>query len=1574
MEPREIPSDYIGGRFVEPKGERLVSIDPAHDGRPVVAIRWTPERVDEAIQAAHEAFAGWSSRSMAERWEFLVRFRKAIEAKKEALADAIVREIGKIRSEARAEVQSLIARFDLVLQAVKRDLREGPLPGFPSEALRWHPHGVVGVIGPFNFPLHLCHVHVVPALLLGNTVVVKPSELSPLCGIRYAEAAHEAGFPPGVFNLIHGRAQSGAALVGHPLLRALAFTGSWPVGRKIMEALLDRPEVLVALEMGGKNTAVVCEDAEIRQAAHEIVVGSYLTTGQRCTCTDRVLVHASKAKALIDALLPLVQNLRFGDPDDPRAFAGPLASEAGLIKLERAIQACEAAGGEPIVRGERLPGGFYRTASFHLLPRGVHEVPGYTDVELFGPDFGIEIVEDDGEAIAVLNASPYGFATSVFTASDARFERYYRETRVGILNRNRSTNQASPRLPFGGVGRSGNFRPAGSFAPRNLAIPVAVQSNAVGVVPTLALLQPDLPPPDLDLIESMHVLEEAEEAKRSLIDGPRPPKPQKPKLEGPERLPQSTGWIERLSAGERVVREKKLPVFDHLRSRGGLYVSIDDEPLVVLDAMSQTATLPFGFNDDALVRAYVDGVFGDAMLRGRSILHGEGKAVAEGYAQSLRALVPGLPHVSFASCGAEANEKAIALCHRERPGAKRLLAFEGSFHGRTLLALHASYSPAKRLPFEIPGYEVAFAPFPIWTEPDPVGPPDPPGWRECMAGADIEAFEAKTRDIDPLLRAEIESLRFVRDRLRAEPHIAVIVEPMQSEGGDRYATPRFFRALRLLTRALGVPLIVDEVQCGFGLGGPFAWHSLWKLVDRDGNPDWPDCVVFAKRAQVGVVLSRFEDPEPTQAFVTSLIRGNIHAKLISEREGDAERIERLVRKGLERIAQRFPFFVLHPRAQGFAFAFDLPTPAHLTNHLASRFSRGAIVFGAGERTVRYRLHGGMSEEDIAFLFGTIEQTLALLEAKGWAHGEGARVEEWDDLPLPPYGLSRPKRPSVDGEVVIRRARAEEKERLLGEILALEARVYEPARRDPPERLALGFDDPDGIVVVALDAKTQERLLGYAIACPLERVKDMEGPDRDPHLGREDSAYTVALTVAPEAQGLAIDGLGLGSRLKEALLREARALTKADGSPRYLWMVGRNRIGAADAMIRINDRFGAFTVSVLEGQYGEPDARARYYRQPLRGIRAREIRMPQGPIDLARGVVAPFEGPLASLVQAEASGLLYGPTVNKITLCNYVTPAIVRAVEEVAVLTPNLPHLFFTSGRDETVDKSFRILRWHRKEGRFALSLEGTYVGHTTALARSISDPSTHRQGPPYFDVLRVPHPARVGGEAFLQSLFEAVERAGGAQRVVGLYAEPVGERTGLVLSEEAILALSRFRKETGIPIVFVETSSAYYRSGRGPFASSPWVKREALSGAEPFTPDLLLWWTGGQHGHVHVASHFFVGTPLTFVSTWDGDELSMIQAMHFLRAARRIDVKGLIQRFERALACVERAFPTQGLGLHRLICAQGHENAILSALSQRGLWSQSHPNGTIPLIPPLDRVEEVSQALEDIDWLALKGG
>jgi hypothetical protein len=348
-----------------------------------------------------------------------------------------------------------------------------------------------------------------------------------------------------------------------------------------------------------------------------------------------------------------------------------------------------------------------------------------------------------------------------------------------MLNKNRSTNLASPRLPFGGVGKSGNYRPAGAWAHRNIVHPVAILENPLGAVTPHAQLAAHLPAFDLDRLEVQHAAEELAESARGLFDGPRPMHLLRP---AGGRLPKSEALLARLYAGDRVPKEKKPPVFDHLRSAGPWMVSIDDEPLCVLDGMSQTATVVGGFAEDPVVRAYTEGEFADTLVGNDDTSLGETWAAAD-YANTLRQLVPGLPHVTFVASGSESNEKAMALCRINCPRktATKVLAFDGSFHGRTWLALHATHSPTKRAQFEIKGYECQFAPYPLWQAPGDE-PAAPSGFYAAAATGDIAELRERFGDADDdaLLAAEVAALAAVHEALATGEYFCTIIEPMQS--------------------------------------------------------------------------------------------------------------------------------------------------------------------------------------------------------------------------------------------------------------------------------------------------------------------------------------------------------------------------------------------------------------------------------------------------------------------------------------------------------------------------------------------------------------------------------------------------------------------------------------------------------------------------------------------------------------------------------------------------------------------------------------------------------------------------
>jgi 4-aminobutyrate aminotransferase-like enzyme len=331
------------------------------------------------------------------------------------------------------------------------------------------------------------------------------------------------------------------------------------------------------------------------------------------------------------------------------------------------------------------------------------------------------------------------------------------------------------------------------------------------------------------------------------------------------------------------------------------------------------------------------------------------------------------------------------------------------------------------------------------------------------------------------------------------------------------------------------------------------------------------------------------------------------------------------------------------------------------------------------------------------------------------------------------------------------------------------------------------------------------------------------------------------------------------------------------------------------------------------------------------------------LDLASGLTKPFAFGPKSLLEAESRGLLYGPAVNKLTLMNYVTPGAVRAMEWIGSLIPELPHIYLTSSRDETIDKALRMFKVTRKEAQIAIGLEGGYYGHTVASCRSLSDPSTHRGGPGHFNWPRVPHPAIAGTDATIKALREIVTTAG-ATKILGFVYEIVQERTGNVLPRDFMTALAALRKELDFPLIAVETTTHTYRSGLGAFASP----------ALGLIPDALTWWGGGQTGYIHTSTRWFVPGPLTLVSTWDGDELSLVRQHHQLRAARHLDVAGQGKALENALG------KSSGLGASRVIDATPE---ALESFAEHHIGVRQFPNGKIGIIPALDQIEAAAKAI-----------
>ena len=470
----QAPADFVGGVFRPLRGDGIVTRDPAN---PAVTVwQGTPvaEHAEEAVSAARRALPAWSALPLAERRVHLERWREVCMRHAGRLAAAIAREIGKVRWEAELEAKIVAEKVTITLE----DRVLARVAGFEVAAgagktgiCTFRPHGVMAVLGPYNFPAHLPNGHIVPALLLGNTVVFKPSEKGASVGQLMAELAREAGFPAGVFNVVQGGGAIASRLAVHPEVDGVLFTGSFPVGRRILEANLDTPGRLVALEMGGSNPAVVTAKADLRRAAIECVRAAFATTGQRCTCTRRIVVEEAVADRFIPMVLKLASNLVIAAADDGvPAFMGPLVTADARDAVLRA-QSAIAAKGRLLLEASPLD-----RAGYFLSP-GAVEVARFereaAEAEIFGPFVQFARARDLDDAIAQANATSFGLAASLFSADEVEWRTFFAGVRAGCVNWNTGTAGASSKLPFGGLGRSGNHRPAGAFAVDAVAYPVA---------------------------------------------------------------------------------------------------------------------------------------------------------------------------------------------------------------------------------------------------------------------------------------------------------------------------------------------------------------------------------------------------------------------------------------------------------------------------------------------------------------------------------------------------------------------------------------------------------------------------------------------------------------------------------------------------------------------------------------------------------------------------------------------------------------------------------------------------------------------------------------------------------------------------------------------------------------------------------------------------------------------------------------------------------------------------------------------------------------------------------------------
>src|SRR6185295_2704893 len=457
-------------RQAEPtEASTLISTDPATG-----ELVWSGTIGDAAseVAAARAGWPGWAAHSLAYRVETLRRFANVVRQKEAAFAELISRETGKPFWEARTEVAAVVNKVEISIAAYAERTPQRRLEAAMGNkvAVRHKPHGVLAVLGPYNFPAHLPNGHIVPALIAGNAIVFKPSEKTPATGEFLVGCLHEAGVPEEVLRLLIGGPDEGRALASQADIDGLLFTGSARAGQSLHKQFVETPHKILALELGGNNPLVVWRSRHVDAAAMIAVQSAYLTAGQRCTAARRLIVEDGREGELIGEIQRLIDRMIVDQPfADPQPFMGPVIDTVAADHVQEQWLNLMMKGGKPLRRLDRP-----FTERPYLTPAliDVTEAKDRPDEEIFGPVLQVIRVKDFDAAIDEANNTRFGLAASLIGGTPELYDKFWANVRAGVINWNKPTNGAPSSAPFGGVGLSGNHRPAAFYAADYCAYPV----------------------------------------------------------------------------------------------------------------------------------------------------------------------------------------------------------------------------------------------------------------------------------------------------------------------------------------------------------------------------------------------------------------------------------------------------------------------------------------------------------------------------------------------------------------------------------------------------------------------------------------------------------------------------------------------------------------------------------------------------------------------------------------------------------------------------------------------------------------------------------------------------------------------------------------------------------------------------------------------------------------------------------------------------------------------------------------------------------------------------------------------
>lgn len=946
----------------------------------------------------------------------------------------------------------------------------------------------------------------------------------------------------------------------------------------------------------------------------------------------------------------------------------------------------------------------------------------------------------------------------------------------------------------------------------------------------------------------------------------------------------------------RMIPAEKKTYLTNLKASNGPYMGVhsktNQKPHYILDAASQIATLGLGFNHPVF--------FGTA----HHMESWTNNKTTKNFKETRKAIETFFKrtldwedlNTTLCNSGAEANEIALGYCFEKRKNkaAKKVLAFEGSFHGRMMVALSSTWNPIKREPFEWEDYKTIYSPFPEMDDDDYIKP-IPEGWLSYWENDSVinnPPYPLKW-DEDPLLKNEIECLHHVRNNLKEHKIFSIIVEPMQCEGGDQFGTNRFYNGLCLLAKTFQIPVIFDEVQTGFHLGREFFWHKSFNLKDSLGNRLFPDYVTCAKKAQIGIVFTHEKDQEKYEEFsVASAIRGYHHGVALEQAHEYILNIEALARTKLNELIKSFPENLKNPRSAGISFAFDLVDKDLIPKMIEKRFEFGLLFYPAGSNTLRFRLNLGFTESDINLLFSSIQSICKsvfdkeLIDFKNQVKTRDRGIPNlyhWHEtlleMSLDQYLGQVPSKSEIDHRLntalnlknglTFKQFNNDSFNKYKKDIIKLQKKVYEPTRQTDIGEFEKVVLSENGIAIGIFD---DQILTGIAFCSSLGLFPLERGVRNDPSFQDPKSLYMLDVTVDPD-----YTKRGIGRNLKYALtfLAKANNINKING---------RNRAYLAKEMLAINLSLGATELNYIKEDYPDFEKSRDVFYYSNKNI------WEQPPLNLSNGIESPLG---MEEISKEYIGQQLPYIVNKVCLSNFVSEDFLSDLKSIFYFFPDeLRHGYSASGQSECVDKLVKTI-WYKikhnddikQKNNKMLTFKGHFFGNGSFLSRSLSDHNN-----PFFETTHLKAPTK---ENFLEVLKE-VERELEKNEYMSIWIEPVTQKQMDKVPREFLIELKKLSQKHSLPLVYNETASAFFRFSSKHFFSSS---------DQEIMPDLGMCFLGGQAGIVYTKDEYFLENPLMLISTWDGDEFSFA---NFLRAAENLrndkqSYDQVVKRFEEKL-------------------------------------------------------------------------